>query len=93
MIYARVVGNTVSSAKHASYEGRKLMVVEPIGLDGKKNGGDFLAVDAVQAGPGDEVLVAREGNAARQILDAGSNPIHAVILAIVDEIDTDQEIL
>jgi microcompartment protein CcmK/EutM len=60
-------------------------------LDQKDLGGSFLAVDSVQAGVGDQVLVAREGNAARQVLDAGNAPIHSVILAIVDEIDVDPQ--
>ena len=47
---------------------------------------EFLAVDSVQAGPGDLVLAAREGNTARQILGNSSDPFHAVIVGIVDEV-------
>ena len=48
----------------------------------------FLAIDSVQAGPGDLVLAAREGNTARQILGRDEDPLHAVILGIVDEVHT-----
>ncbi len=86
MIIARVVGTAVATVKHPSYKGRKVMVVQPMTPEGEDQGQTFLAVDAVQAGVGDKILVAREGNTARQILQAGEAPIHAVILGIVDEI-------
>jgi len=50
------------------------------------NGRVFLAVDSVQAGVGDLVLAAREGNTARQILGRDEDPLHAVILGIVDAV-------
>ena len=88
MILCRVLGNAVSTVKHPVYEGRKVMVVQPLAQDGRAPlGVGFLAVDSVQAGPGDLVLVAREGNAARQVLGSDSDPFHAVILGIVDEIE------
>lgn len=87
MILCRVVGNCVSTVKHPSYEGRAVMVVQPVDVDGRSPLGDeFLAIDAVQAGPGDLVLAAREGNTARQILKLGDEPVHAVILGVVDEV-------
>ncbi len=86
MILARVIGNAVATVKHPAYQGRSVLVVQPITPEGEISGGSFLAVDAVQSGPGDQVLVAREGNAARQILESGEAPLHAVILGIVDEI-------
>lgn len=86
MIIARVIGNAVATVKHPSFNGRKVMVVQPLTPEGKENGASFLAVDAVSAGPGEQVLVAREGNTARQVLDAGVAPIHAAIVAIIDDI-------
>lgn len=86
MILARVIGSAVSTVKHESYRGRSVMVVQSITPEGVDTGKTFLAVDAVQSGPGDRVLVAREGGTARQILEAGEAPIHSVILAVIDEI-------
>ncbi len=87
MILSRVIGNAVSTVKHPCYEGTSVLVCVPVQTDGHTPIGDeFLAVDSVQAGPGDLVLVAREGNAARQILGEGQ-PYHAVILGVVDELD------
>ena len=87
MMIARVMGSAVATIKHPAYRGRKVMVVQPLDQAGEKEQGtSFLAVDAVQAGAGDRVLVAREGNTAQQILDAKGKPIHSVILSIVDEV-------
>lgn len=91
MILCRVLGNAVSSVKHPVYIGKKIMVVQPVDVDGHTPiGREFLAIDAVQAGPGDLVLAAREGNTARQILGTDSDPLHSVVLGIVDSVDVDK---
>ncbi len=87
MILCRVIGNAVSTVQHACYDGRKVMVVQPVTVDTRTpRATSFLAVDAVQAGPGDLVLAAREGNTARQILGDPDAPLHAVIVGVVDEV-------
>ena len=92
MILCKVIGNAVASIKHPVYIGKKIMVVQPVQPDGSTpNGHEFLAIDAVQAGPGDLVLAAREGNTARQILGTDTDPLHAVIVGIVDEIQIPRE--
>ena len=68
MILARVLGNVVATAHHPSYDGHKLMVYQPVDESGADCGPSQLAIDTVQAGPGDLVLVMREGNGVRQIL-------------------------
>ena len=90
MILARVIGNAWSTVQHRCYDGKSVMVVQAVDTDGRTpNGPEFLAVDSVQAGPGDLVLVAREGNAARQVLGRDDDPFHAVILGVVDEVHAD----
>lgn len=88
MILARVVGNCVSTVQHAAFDGRTVLVLVPVGPDTHRPvGAEFMAVDAAQAGPGDLVLAAREGNTARQVLGAGEEPLHAVVLGVVDAVD------
>ena len=88
MILCRVIGNSVSSVKHPSYVGRKVMVLQPVTTDGHTpRGTSFLALDSMQAGPGDLVVAAREGNTARQILGDMDAPFHAVVVGIVDEVN------
>lgn len=87
MILAKVLGNVVATAHHPAYDGHKLMVYQPLDEHGELRGTSALAVDTVQAGPGDVVLVMREGNGVRQILAAGEPPIRSLIVAIVDQVD------
>jgi ethanolamine utilization protein EutN len=85
MYLAHVFGNVVSTIKHPFFAGRKLMLVERLGLDGAADAKYDIAVDLVQAGPGDVVLVLDEGSSARQLLDAEPNgPVRAVIVDTVD---------
>jgi ethanolamine utilization protein EutN len=87
MRLCRVTGNVVATVKHPSYHGHKLMIVQPIDEHGADTGTTFLAVDLVQAGAGDRVLVLSEGNGVRQILRQPNLPIRSIIVGIVDEVD------
>ena len=88
MRICRVLGNVVSTVKHPMYAGQKLMVVKPIDASGANAGSSFLAVDRVQAGEGDTVVVMSEGNGVRQLMGMGQQvPIRSLIVGIVDEVD------
>ncbi len=88
MILGKVIGTVVSTAKHPSYLGHKLLIVQPIDESRLASGKTFLAVDNAQAGEGDTVLVLREGTGVRQILQAESPPpILELIVGIVDQIE------
>jgi ethanolamine utilization protein EutN len=83
-----VVGNVVATVKHPVYHGQPLMIVQPIDGGGRDVGVSFLAVDRVQAGPGDHVIVLTEGTGVRQILELGTQvPIRSLIVGIVDHVD------
>jgi microcompartment protein CcmK/EutM len=86
MFLARVVGEVVATIKHRALSGDKLMLVQPVDAAGKPGGKLQIAVDAAQAGPGDHVLVADEGNSAGQVLKRPRGPIRTVIVGIVDEV-------
>ena len=86
MKLCRVTGNVVATVKHPTYRGHKLMIVQPLDEKGKDAGSSFLAVDLVQAGPGDTVLVMQEGNGVRQILKEKVLPIRSIIIGIVDQV-------
>jgi ethanolamine utilization protein EutN len=88
MILGKIVGNVVSTVKLEIYEGYKILIVQPVGPDGSFKGSSFLAIDTVQAGPGDTVLVIDEGNSARQIIDDKTAPVRSVIAAVVDEVNS-----
>jgi len=87
MILGKITGNAVSAVSEPGYESRKILVVQPIDPSGMPKGQSFLAIDTVQAGVGDTVLILEEGGSARMILDEPETfTIKAVIAGIVDHI-------
>ncbi len=83
-----MIGDVVATVKHPAFRGRKLLLVQPLDAHGDDAGSSFIAVDDVQAGPGDRVLVLSEGNGVRQILKIGDQvPIRSVIVGVVDAVD------
>ena len=86
MYIGKVIGTVVSTIKITHLEGRKLLLVNQLDLGGEETDDYDIAVDVVQAGPGDTVLVIDEGNGARQILGIDPGAIRAVIVGVVDEV-------
>ena len=85
----RVVGPLWAAAKQPAFAGRPLFVVQPLDEHGKDAGTSFVAIDHVQAGAGDKVIVLTEGNGVRQILKMGDIvPIRSIIVGIVDHVET-----
>jgi len=88
VIIARVMGNVVSTEKHPHYRGYKILVVQPLDAEGRPRGKSFLALDGVQAGVGDRVLVVDEGGSARAVLgDEQAVTVRTVVCGIVDRVD------
>ena len=91
MILGRVVGTVVSTAKHAKLVGRAMLVVQPVSPEGAPAGKRLIALDSVQAGAGDLVLVCDEGNSARTILGDSLAPVRAMVVGIVDEVSMETQ--
>lgn len=87
MYIGRVVGTVVATIKHEAFYSRKLLLVDRLDLDGKPDGHYDIAIDVVQAGPGDLVLVIDEGNGARQVVQLDPAPVRAVIVGVVDDVE------
>jgi len=87
MFLCRVIGSVVSATKHPSYEGKKLLLVRRTDPNGALRKGTMVAVDAVDAGVGDWVLVASGGGSAQVVLELGRVPVREVVLGIVDQVD------
>lgn len=87
MYIGRVSGTVVATIHQETFDRHKTLLVDKLDLDGQPTGYYDIAVDVVQAGVGDVVLVLDEGNSARQIIDKEPDgAIRAVIVGVVDEI-------
>ena len=100
MIIGRVIGSVTTSIKHPVLEGHKLLIVKPVvpgqpRADNKRGtnvknfrltGKSIIALDVVQAGIGDTVLILDEGNSGRMILGDSTAPVRSVIAGIVDSV-------
>lgn len=82
-----VVGTVVSTQKHATLHGAKLLLVQPELPDGTARGTVVLAIDSVGAGVGERVLYVIEGKAAGDALGRRGAPVDAAIIGIVDTLD------
>ena len=85
MKLARVAGTVVSPICHPFFEGQRLLLCDLVGPDGSTDG-YLIAVDVVDAGVGERVLICDEGSSARQIFGVSTGPIRSVVVGIVDEI-------
>jgi len=86
MLIGRVVGDIVATQKAPSHEARKILVVQPLDLDGTDRGEVVLALDAVDAGLGDRVLVVTEGWSAMTAVGRPQSPIDMAVVGFVDSV-------
>ncbi len=88
MYLANVVGNVVSTHKNDRLKGKRLLLVRRLGLDQEPDGSmEVIALDVVDAGVGDKVLVVQEGSSARKIFNDDRIPVQVVIIGVVDRVD------
>lgn len=92
MQIARVVGTVVATRKNRKLEGAKLLLVQPLTLEGTPRGVALLAIDAVGAGVGETVLVVLEGKAAGEALRRKAAAVDAAIIGIVDSMDVEADV-
>jgi ethanolamine utilization protein EutN len=87
VLIARVVGEVVATQKHPSHEGNKVLLVQPLNLDGSDRGNAVVALDAVDAGIGDRVLLVTEGYSAMTSVGRPNSPIDMAVIGVIDRID------
>lgn len=89
MTLCDVVGTVVGTQHHPVLDGRKVLLCIPVdpGSGRPLAKKEMIAIDTVQAGIGDRVLVCDEGNAARLVLGDTTAPARTLVVAVVDRID------
>ncbi|HTY10136.1 MAG TPA: EutN/CcmL family microcompartment protein [Bacteroidota bacterium] len=90
MILGKVIGTVWATRKDEALVGVSLQIVRHVDLDYKLKETIVVAVDTVQAGVGDIVLVAT-GSSARQTAVTKNKPVDAVIMAVVDKLDVTEK--
>jgi len=87
MLIARVIGEVVATQRHASHEGQKTLLVQPLNLDGTDRGDAVVAMDAVDAGVGDRVLLVTEGFSAMTSVGRPNSPIDMAVIGVIDHVE------
>lgn len=85
MLLARVDGNVVATRKHASFDGWRLVICQPVNMAGVPEGAPQVAIDAHGAGMHQHVLISSDGLAARKAVGDDQSPARWMIVGIVDE--------
>jgi ethanolamine utilization protein EutN len=84
MQMGRVVGHAVSTVKHPSLTGWRLLLVQLLTLDGGADGEPLLAIDHLGAGANDIVILSNDGAAARQMVGVKNSPVRWLVMGIRD---------
>jgi microcompartment protein CcmK/EutM len=87
MILSRVTGSVHATIKDAPLGGERILMTQAVDLSGAPVGRPLLALDRVDAGVGDLVLVNKEGGSARLLYEHEETPVQAVIVAVVDDLE------
>jgi ethanolamine utilization protein EutN len=87
MLIARVIGELVATEKHPSHKGLKMLLVQPLNLDGSNRGDAVVALDAVDAGVGDRVLLSTDGYAASTSVGRPQSPIDMAVIGFIDQVE------
>lgn len=85
MKLARVSGTVVSTINSPIFDNQRLLLCDYVNAAGEATGGYVIAVDVVDAGAGETVLILDEGTGARQIMGVSEGPIRALVVGIIDE--------
>lgn len=87
MLIARVIDQLIATQKQRPFSGQKLLLVQPLSLEGGEMGDPVLAIDGVDAGLGDQVLLVQEGWAAMHVLGKFNTPVDAAVVGVIDRVD------
>ena len=85
MQLANVIGNATATVKHASLEGWRMLIVQPVGNQGQPDGTPLIAIDSMGSGIGSRVILTSDGKAVSKMVKASDTPIRWVVIGVVDD--------
>jgi ethanolamine utilization protein EutN len=85
MLLGTVIGHATSTIKHRSLTGWRMVVVQPLNAAGEPEADPIIAVDKLQAGAGQRVVINADGKAAREMIGDEKSPVRYFVIGIVDE--------
>ena len=86
MLLAKIVGTVVATRKDPRLVSTKLLLARPVDPKGKTEGNYLVAIDTVDAGVGETVLIV-SGSSARLAAGMKDTPVDAAIVGIIDSVD------
>ena len=84
MLLAMVEGTAVTTIKHRSMQGWKLLIVQPLDIAGQPDGEPVLAIDMLGAGHGTKVVISNDGKGTREMIGDDNSPVRWAVIGIVD---------
>jgi ethanolamine utilization protein EutN len=78
------MGQAVSTVKHASLQGWRLLLVQPVTEEGKEDGEPLLAIDKLGAGTSHLVILSNDGAGARELVGSKNSPVRWMVLGVCD---------
>jgi ethanolamine utilization protein EutN len=84
MQLGRVVGHAVSTVKHPSLQGWRLLVVQPLTAEGGADGEPILVIDQLGASAATRVIISNDGAGAREMMGSKNSPVRWFVMGIVD---------
>jgi ethanolamine utilization protein EutN len=85
MQIGKVVGSAVSTIKHATMKGWKLLVVQPLTAEGKPDGEPQLVIDSLGANAGARVMISNDGKGTRELMGSKTSPVRWFLMGICDQ--------
>jgi ethanolamine utilization protein EutN len=85
MQLATIIGRATATVKHASLEGWKLAVAQPLDASGGADGDPLLVIDNLGSGRGDKVIISSDGESVRNMVGSNRTPIRWAVMGVADE--------
>lgn len=85
MNLARVIGTTTATVKHTALNGWRMLIVQPLLVDGGEDGPPLVAVDNLGSRVGESVIITSDGKAVREAMGTNNTPVRWMVIAQPDD--------